>query len=306
MRVAIFGGTGFVGHYLVNALLSASMHPVLLVRPGSESKVEQRDRCTLIPGDISNPDAVKDTLTEADAAIYNIGILREFPKRGVTFEALHFDGARSAMDAASAAGTNRFLLMSANGVRADGSGYQRTKHSAERYLEATDLEWTIFRPSVIFGEPHGRQEFATQLLHDIIDSPLPAPLFYEGLWPVGAGAFKLSPVNVEDVAQAFVTALAQPETRGKVLALGGPTVLSWREIIATIARAVGKTKMTMPVPAYGVSAAAALFDHLPAFPITRDQIRMLLEGNVCAPDALESLRVIPRPFNVETLAYLNR
>jgi NADH dehydrogenase len=304
MRVAIFGGTGFVGRYLIDELLSAGMHPVLLVRPGSENRVERRDACTLIVGDVSQPQAVEQTVDEADAAIYNIGILREFPKRGITYDALHFEGAKAAMDAAVAAGANRFLLMSANGVRADGSAYQRSKYAAEQYLETTDLQWTIFRPSVIFGAPHGRQEFASQLLHDLVNPPLPAPLFYEGVWPVKAGAFEMSPVHVEDVARAFVDALKLPETAGKVLPLGGPTAVSWREIIATIASAVGKTKMTVPVPAYGVYAAAAMLDHLPAFPITRDQLKMLLEGNVCTPDALESLGITPRPFSAVTLAYL--
>ena len=104
---------------------------------------------------------------DSDALIYNIGILRESPRRGVTFDELHNKAARRVMDAAAQLGVKRFLLMSANGVRPDGTAYQRSKALAEQHLRSTDLDWTIFRPSVIFGAPRGRMEFATQLQRDI-------------------------------------------------------------------------------------------------------------------------------------------
>ncbi len=103
--------------------------------------------------------------------------------------------------------------MSANGL--DGTPYQRTKFQAEEALRASGLDWTIFRPSVIFGDPRGQMEFCTQLKRDIIDSPLPAPLFYKGLLPLDAGAFELAPVAVADVAAAFCHALTHPETIGQ-------------------------------------------------------------------------------------------
>ena len=261
MRVALFGGTGFVGSYLVEALLEAGHQPVVLVRNGSEHKVPQPGRCTLVEGDIGDRAAVQSTVAGADAVIYNIGILREFPARGISFDALHFEGARRAMDAAEAAGAGRFLLMSANGVRADGTEYQRTKYMAEQYLATTGLDWTVFRPSVLFGDPRGRMEFATQLQRDIIGSHLPAPLFYPGLLPFGAGRFELSPVHVEDVASAFVTALQRPDTIGQTIALGGPSALSWRQILETLAAVAGRRKLMLPVPALSISMAAAMAPH---------------------------------------------
>ncbi len=305
MRIALFGGTGFVGSYLVDALLKADRHPVLLVRPGSEGKVEQAERCTLISGDVDDRAAIDEVLAEADAAIYNIGILREFPERGIRYDDLHFESAKRTMDACVAAGVKRYLLMSANGVKADGTGYQRSKFMAEQYLATTELDWTVFRPSVLFGKPRGRMEFATQLRRDIIDSPLPAPLFYGGLLPFNAGSMRMSPVHVADVAQAFVTALSRPETIGQVLTLGGPDELSWKEILTTLAGAVGKRKLMLPAPAWAVSVAAGLLDRFPAFPITRDQIRMLMDGNTCSADDLRRLGVTPRRFDADSLSYLN-
>ena len=304
-RVGLFGGTGFVGSYLVDALLAADMQPALLVREGSESKVRHRDRCIVVDGDVDDTDAIERVADGSDAIIYNIGILREFPDRGITFDRLQDEAARRVIDTAAAKGVRRFLLMSANGVKPGGTLYQRTKYNAEAHLKDTDLDWTIFRPSVLFGDPRGRMEFATQLSAEIIDSPLPAPLFYAGLLPLGAGKFPMSPVHVTDVAAAFVRALQDPATIGQTYHLGGPETLSWKEILSRLAAAKGRKKLMLPAPALGVMAAAALLDRFEAFPITRDQIRMLLEGNACPPDDLETLGIEPQRFSGDALRYLD-
>lgn len=307
MKVTVFGGTGFVGGYLIDELLDKGHHPVLLVRPESRHKVNHREYCTLVDGDIARPDSVRAALSGADAAIYNIGILREFPSSGVTYEALHFDGAKRAMDAAEEAGARRFLLMSANGVKADGTGYQRTKYMAEQYLKTTGLDWTVFRPSVLFGEPRGRMEFATQLYRDIVRSPLPAPLFYDGLLPVNAGEFRMSPVHVKDVASVFVKALHMPEAAGHIFALCGPEALSWKKILKIIADAAGTTKRALPAPVLLLKGLAAALDQYAFFPITRDQLTMLMEGNTCDEhDAFQTFSLEPEPFDATSLSYLQR
>jgi len=260
MRVAIYGGTGFVGSYLIDELLENGHHPVLLLRPESRHKVNQPQHCTLIDGDITDPEVVRAAASGADAVIYNIGILREFPAKGVTYQALHFEGARRAMDAAEETGVHRFLLMSANGVKADGTGYQRTKFMAEQYLKGTSLQWTVFRPSVLFGDPRGRMEFATRLYREIIRSPLPAPLFYDGLLPTNAGMFRMSPVHVADVATVFVKGLDMPDTAGQPYALCWPQALSWRDILQTIAGAAGIPKPAVPAPVLLIKGLAAVLD----------------------------------------------
>jgi len=305
MRVTVFGGTGFVGSYLIDALLTHDHHPVLLVRPGSQDKVSQPGQCTLVNGNIADPGAVREAVEGADAVIYNIGILREFPARGVTYEALHFEGARRAMDAAEKAGVRRFLLMSANGVKADGTGYQRSKYMAEQYLATTGLDWTVFRPSVLFGDPRGRTEFATQLYRDVVRSPLPAPLFYDGVLPMDAGMFRMSPIHVKDVAAVFAKALDMPETAGRIFALGGPEALTWKDILQTIARTAGTAKWMLPAPVLLLKGIAAMLDQYAFFPITRDQLTMLMEGNTC--DGYEPFRtfgLVTTPFDTSNLSYL--
>ena len=156
MKVAIIGGTGFVGSYLSERLRADGHTPRLLVRPGSESKVDRPDGCERVTGTVADPQALADCLQGTAAVIYLIGILREFPARGITFEALQYQGVVDTLAAARLQGVPRFLLMSANGIRADGTAYQRTKLRAEEAVKAAGLRWTIFRPSVIFeiGRAH--------------------------------------------------------------------------------------------------------------------------------------------------------
>ncbi len=305
MRIALFGGTGFVGSYLVEELLRQGHQPVLLVRPGSETRVNRRESCVLVPGEITSIEAIRQTLTGCDAVIYNIGIIRQNRRRGITFEELHHRSAVRVIDAATEQGVKRFILMSANGVRPDGAAYQRTKFKAEQHLKNTTLAWTIFRPSIMFGDPRGQQEFCTQLRDQLVRPPIPVPLFYNGLLPAGAGGFSLSPVHVMDVAALFVKALSMPDTIGECYPVCGLQEFSWRELIDLIAQAVSRNKWKVPVPATAVKIIAALLDRFAWFPITRDQVTMLLEGNTC--DSGEVFRLFgidPTPLCLENMAYL--
>jgi uncharacterized protein YbjT (DUF2867 family) len=307
VKVAVFGGTGYIGSYLIDELISQNHTPVVLARQGSESSLRQADKCQIVAGHAEDERAVTDTIRGCDAVIYNIGILREIPARGITFRKLHFETAKRCMDTAVECGTLRFILMSANGVRPDGTEYQKTKYMAEQYLAATGLQWTIFRPSVVFGDPRGKMEFATRLRNDIINSPLPMPLFHDGLLPVRAGAFKLSPVHVTDVAKAFVRALDNENTFTRILPLGGPHTLAWKTILATIAEASERHKLAAPVPAWAVKFVAGFFDQYEWFPVTADQIRMLMEGNTCnSAETMAMLQIEPIPFTTTSLAYLSQ
>jgi NADH dehydrogenase len=147
-------------------------------------------------------------------------------------------------------------------------------------------------------------EFCTQLKQELIDSPMPAPLFYEGLLPADAGAFELGPVHVEDVAAAFAKSLAAPETIGKTLALCGPDAWSWKQILSGIAAASGKKKLMLPAPVMFIGPVASALGRFDWFPVTRDQLTMLLAGNTCIEDGFATLGMAPRPFDPDSLAYL--
>ena len=306
MRVAIIGGTGFVGGYLVDALIEAGHEPSVLVRVGSESKLRQPSKVRAVSGDLASPRGIREVLEGSDAVIYNIGILREFASKGVTFDKLQHRGVIRIIEAAKEAGVSRFLLMSANGVKEPGTPYQVSKYRAEQALETSGLDFTIFRPSVIFGDPRGTIEFATQLYRDMVVPPLPAVGFYTGSG-VSKGEVLMSPVFVEDVARAFVVALEDESTIGQTYELGGPDILSWTDMLERVAEAAGKRKRILPMPIGMMNIAATLLDWLPPFPVTRDQLTMLAEGNTAEPVALEQLiGRAPQAFTVESLSYLLR
>jgi len=306
MRVAIFGGTGFVGSFLVDALIASGHEPSVLVRPGSEGKVRRANRCRLVPGDVTSEKAIDAALKNCDAAIYNVGILREVPKQGITFEELQYDGVVRVVEAAKNRGVRRLLLMSANGVKSPGTPYQDTKFRAEEHAKGSGLDVTIFRPSVIFGDPRGLMEIATQLNAQMITPPIPAVGFFTG-WSPKQGAVVMSPVHVEDVVQAFVVALDDLSTVGNTYVLAGPEILSWSDMLRRIAQSVGRDKWILPMPIGFMRFAATLFDWLPFFPVTRDQLTMLAEGNAGDPAELEALiRKGSRAFAPANLDYLRK
>jgi NADH dehydrogenase len=304
MKIGIIGGTGFVGSYLLEALARDGHALRVMTRPGSDDKLPTLADLERVPGEVGDEAAVRNCFEGCDAAIYLIGILREDPSRGITFDAMQRRGAERAIAAAEEVGVRRFLLMSANGIDAAATPYQVTKLAAEEALKGSSLEWTIFRPSVIFGPPRGRMEFCTQLKQELIESPLPAPLFYTGLLPTDAGAFELGPVHVEDVAAAFAKSLATPETIGRTLELCGPDAWSWKQILSGIAAAAGRKKLMLPAPVMFIGPVATVMGRFSWFPVTRDQLTMLLAGNTCVEDGFAPLGITPRPFDPDTLAYL--
>lgn len=304
MQVAIVGGTGFVGSYLCEALVRAGHTLSLLVRAGSEDRVAVQSGVRIVTGELASAASLDELVEGCDAVLYNVGILREIPRSGVTFEAMQYQGVVDTLAAARRAGVRRCLLMSANGVKSPGTRYQDSKFRAERHALESGLDVTVLRPSVVFGDPRGRMEFATQLRRDMVDMPLPAVAFFSGLSPA-AGAVVMSPVHVEDVADAFVAALGDDETIGRIYELGGPEVLTWTDMIERIGAAVGRKKLILPMPIGFMRLAATLFDRLSFFPVTRDQLTMLEEGNTADPAVIETLiGRSPRRFDAGALAYL--
>ena len=305
MKVALFGGTGFIGSYTVDELLTAGHEPRLMVRSGAEAGTLQAKNCTVITGDVNDDRSVRDTLADCEAAVYSIGILREHPARGVTFDALQRAAAVRVIEMAREAGVRRFVMMSANGVETRSNEYQSSKLDAERCLAAARLAGTVLRPSVVFGDPRGRNEFCTQLRDQLIASPLPAPMFFDGLRPSQAGRFRMSPVHVADVARVLVRALEHNTSDFEVLPLCGPEPLEWREIIRRIAAAVGRRKLTLPAPALPLRLLAKVLQSHEWFPLTADQLDMLLAGNTGdSSDVFARFGIDPIPFDTPNLAYL--
>jgi uncharacterized protein YbjT (DUF2867 family) len=257
------------------------------VRPGSEGKLKAASRVELARGRILDKAAVAAAARGCDAVIHLVGIIREFPGRGVTFEAVHVKATEIVVDAAREAGARRFLHMSALGARgADADPYHITKFQAEEYVRTSGLTYTIFRPSVIYGpEDQSINLFARQIRA--------FPLF-----PViGDGLYKMQPVAVWTVAQAFALALELPGTENRIYEVGGPEALTFNKLIDTLADVLGRRVYKVHLPVWPMRLASVLFGRFAWFPLTPGQLRMLLEGNTCDPGAFY------RDFGLEPVSF---
>jgi len=296
MKVFVAGGTGFIGSWLRDALLRCG-HTVTRMSKSTTPRISGAGGWR---GDALEPGGISGALEGHDAVINLIGIIRAFPARGITFSRLHIDATRNLVTAAQKAGVRRFIQMSANGARFDGvTQYQRTKYRGEEIVRSSGLEWTIFRPSVVFGKPpEGKIEFCTQLGRAFKNAPV-IPMF-------GSGNYRLQPIHAKDVASAFVGALEKPGSAGRVFHLGGDVAYSYREILNLIFLGMGqKPKAKLPVPWFLAKPFVSVLGLFPAFPATADQIDMLLEGNrVPETGYKEFFGITPVAFSPENLSYL--
>ena len=138
----------------------------------------------------------------------------------------------------------------------------------------------------------------------MLSLPIPAPLFYEGLLPINAGSFSMSPIHVDNVSDFFVKAISQEVCYEKIYNLGGPESLTWKKIIHQIALASKKRTWKIPVPVFAVKIAAKMLDRFEWFPVTRDQLTMLMEGNSVSDNYFNSFSITPRKFEKDNLRYL--
>lgn len=278
-RVFVTGGTGFVGTAVIEELISRNYSVNALVRNGKlrVSGANVRE----FRGDLFDSARLDEALRECIAVIHLVGIIMEKPSKGITFERIHHEGTRSVVDATQRAGVRRYVHMSALGSRADAvSEYHKTKFSAEEYVRASGLEYTIFRPSLIHG-PHGEfMQMEAKWAKKAAPPFLFMPYFGAGLFGTN-GAGMLQPVYVKDVARAFVDALEKPNTIGETFPIGGTEQVSWPELHRISAEAiVGHKRWVMPIPAWYAKAVTQI---TPGFllPFNRDQVIMSQEPNTC-------------------------
>ena len=301
-RVGIFGGSGFVGSHIVNELISKKFK----VKAINRTRVDSIDSefFSQVTTNLFSKKLYRH-LKDIDCIIYNIGIIREFPDRGITFEKIHKDLAVHCIDMAKQVNIKKFILMSANGVEQELSKYQKTKLKAEHYLRKSGLNWTIFRPSLIYGNPNSKMEFCTQLKRDLINTSFPLPMFFKGFNVSAAGRFKMSPIHVKNVAEFFVKAINKDNTQYKVLELGGSHSYSWRELTDIISESCNIKKFFIPVPIFSINLLASILERFSWFPITRDQLVMLLEGNECDSKQLFlNFDIDEIKFSIKNLRYL--
>ncbi|MGE5539287.1 MAG: complex I NDUFA9 subunit family protein [Gemmatimonas sp.] len=300
-QVTVFGGSGFIGRYVVQRLAHTGDRVVVAVRHTEPAQFVRMfgdvGQVMAVPCDITKPATVAAALRGAEAAINLVGIDRGGRAR---FEAVHRQGAANVAEAARAAGVKRLVHVSAIGADPNSSSlYARSKGQGEEAVRAAFPDATILRPSVVFGP---EDNFFNRFARLARIAPV-LPLF-------GSGRTRFQPVYVADVANAVLNALLDKSARGRIYELGGPEVLTLAEIFRFVLAATNRKRCLLPVPFLAADVVGMLSPvlHLPgrAPVITRDQARLLRRDNVVAAGApgLHDLGVTPTALEAIVPGYL--
>ena len=249
MKIAVFGGTGFIGQYVVSLSLEAGYS----VKSLSRVKQDFHDSVEWIEGTVSDRTVIEKVMESCHAVVYCIGILREIPGKSLTFHQAHVQGIKDCVSVATSMKIPRFILISANGIDSKKTEYQRTKIEGEKHLKSSELDWTIVRPSMVFGDPQGKMEIGTQLHRQIVKPWIPAPMFFIGLAILDAGKMRFQPVHVEELVTTVIHQIFKSEWHKKTMVIGGDQVLTWKELIMVVAESVGRNKWIIPVPIWAIT-----------------------------------------------------
>jgi uncharacterized protein YbjT (DUF2867 family) len=277
--VLLIGGTGYVGDRMRYVLRDAGFAVRLLTR--SEGDAHTREGFAVARGDITNLESLITAMQGVDAVINLVALIKE--KGDATFENINYKGSVNVVDAAKQAGVKRLIQMSALGAGdLPGYPYFNTKWRAENYVKESGLDWTIFRPSIVFG-PGEKEQFVGQMADLVKQAPV-IPV-------VGDGKSRFQPIHLDDLSSAFARALGDDQTVGQTLEVAGPEIVTYEEIIDECAAALGKKKRKAHVPVALMMPAAAVMEAIPFIeaPVTTDQLKMLKIDNTTADNAAPRL-----------------
>lgn len=292
-RIVLLGGTGFVGGYLVPRL-AADGHTITLLSRNRES----RRALAVLPGvsirsaDVYDDNVLRRHFDGADAVVNLIGILN--PSGRHTFQRAHVEMARRVVDACKAMGVKRLHQMSSLKAGQGLSNYLKSRSEAETVVKASPLNWTIYQPSVIFGEGDGLVTRFAALLRK-----LPA-------LPLARADSRLAPTYVSDVAEAIARCVADDQLAARrSLELYGPEVLTLGEIVRAIRDAAGLRTPIIPLHDSLGRLQAHVAGMLPGKPFSTDNFLSLRTDSVGRIDGYAALGIVPQPFT-PWLPYLVR
>jgi uncharacterized protein YbjT (DUF2867 family) len=281
-HIVIIGGTGFVGRALVARLqqdghqiklLSRNLnaHLLRLLPPGVD----------LINTDVHSQAALEKHFRGADAVINLVGILNESGDNGRGFHRVHVELTQKIIAACTASGVKRLLQMSSLNAGRGESYYLKSRGQAEAAVKQSDLQWTIFQPSVIFGVGDGLFTRFAQLLKL-------APVM-----PLARASTKFAPVFIGDVVQAMRQSLDDKTTVREVYELYGSEVFTLKHIVQMTAKQLGIHALIIPLPNLLGRLQGFAFDFVPGKPFSSDNYRSLLTDSVGGVDGLYRLNIKP-------------
>lgn len=268
-RVLVLGGTGFVGRHIVAQLVTTGHETVVPTRSRERGKhLILLPTVNLVECDVHDPRRLGELVEGADTVINLVGILHESGRE--TFARAHVELARSVVDACRHAGVRRLLHMSALGAAPDApSRYLRSKGEAQALVEGSGLDWTVFRPSVIFGRGDSFLALFAKLAKWMPIIALAAP------------NAKFQPVYVGDVARCFSLASDDSRTVRARYELCGPNVYTLRELVAWVAETTAHVRPIIGLGPTLSQLQARVLELLPFKLMTRDNLASMSVDNVC-------------------------
>ncbi|WP_028770484.1 complex I NDUFA9 subunit family protein [Silanimonas lenta] len=293
MKIAVLGGTGFVGRALL-ARLAAEGHALTVLSRNPHAHLDR-----LLPpgtqvacGDVYDPEFLKARFQGQDAVVNLVGILNERGDNGRGFQRAHVGLTKLVVAACQLAGVCRLLQMSSLNAGRGESFYLKSRGEAEAVVKASGLDWTIFQPSVIFGPGDG---FFCRFAALLKLSPV---------LPLARAGTRFAPVFVGDVAEAMRRSLHDRRTVGQVYELYGPEVFTLGELVRLTARQLGLTRLVLPLPDALGRLQGLLFDFVPGKPFSSDNYRSLKLDSVGAIDGLHQLGIPPTRIGQQLPAIL--
>lgn len=263
MKIAITGGTGFVGRHLSRRLLSLGHQPVLLAR-GRD--LRHPPVAPVVYTDLSNP-ALLAAIRGCDAIAHCAGINREIGSQ--TYRRVHVEGTRNIIQAARLAGVPRLLMLSFLRARPRcGSPYHESKFQAEELVRQSGLDYTILKAGMIYGRG---DHMLDHLSHTLFTLPLFAT--------VGFREQPIRPAAIDDVTRIIAAALTEGRLSRQTVFVLGPETLLLSEAVRRVAAALHRRVRIIPAPVVFHRILAAIFERTMAVPlVARAQVQMLAEG----------------------------
>lgn len=268
--VTVFGGTGFLGRRITEALLARGATVRVAARHPDRGDLPATDRLQRLSADVTDAASVQAVVQGADAVANAVSLYVE--RRAGAFQAIHFDGAHRVAEAAARAGA-RLVHVSGIGSDPDArSPYIRSRGLGEETVRAVFPEAAIFRPAVMFGA--GDALLTT--LTDLVRRVRVLPLF-------GRGATRLQPIYVGDVAEAAAIALTASDPHSGVSELGGPQILTYRDLLALVMDHAGHHPRLVGTPFVAWKALAIVARQRRVPPVTEGQVALMRRDNVADP-----------------------
>lgn len=285
-KIAILGGSGFVGRHLAAHLVEQGWWVRILSRQREQNRqMLVLPTAEVVTVDVYNHDALSQAISDCEVVVNLVGILNETANDGTGFRKAHITLTENVIDACRTAGVKRLLHMSALNADAEKgrSHYLRTKGEAQNLvLAATDLNSTVFRPSVIFGHDDSFFNRFAGLLRLI-------PFFL----PLGSPHARFAPVWVNDVVQAMINSIYTSESIGQAYDLCGPKIYTLRELVEMTKQFIGVKRIIVGLDEGSSKLQARVFNTLPGKLISIDNYNSLQQDSVCPDNHLALLGIEP-------------